>query len=214
MRILIVAPDGTGLDTIPEVRAIQTWHTVSTLTGRVTAQDIYRACQDTAFDVLHFATHGGPDGVALSDGEVFTPEDVAQVARLKDTAGVYFNSCETGVLASYVVRHGVRWAIAAEVRLLDAGAWKMPYSFYGALRNGHARDFVGAYILADSGDGDYSLIVSPTYLQECIALAALFRSQPAASIVLSRRMAISMVLFLLAASTLLAAAINYLAGNF
>lgn len=214
MRIIIIAPEQPGIDTIPEVRAIQSWHSVSTLSGRVTSQDIYRACQDTNFDVLHFATHGGPQGIALSDGELFTAEDVAQVARIHDTQGVFFNTCESGVLAAYAVRHGVKWAVSAETKLLENGAWKMPYSFYSALRNGNRRDFVGAYILADSGDGDYSLIVSPTYLQELIAMATMFRAQPAQSVILSRRMAATMVLFLLAASTLLAVVINYLAGNF
>ena len=60
MKILIVAPELSGVDAIAEVRRIQQWHDMAVLCGTVTVDDIYRAVQEKAYDVLHFATHGGP----------------------------------------------------------------------------------------------------------------------------------------------------------
>lgn len=190
MRVLIVAPDQGGLNTIPEVRLIQTWHHTSTLNGTVTAEDVYQAARETRFDIIHFATHGGPDGVALSGGALLTAEDIAQVARLKETPELFFNACSTGKLAAYSVRHGVRTAICAEVDILDNQAWKLPLAFYSTRRNGHANDPVGAYIMADSGDGDYALHISPLYVQDLQRAAATAATIPHAAGVLTRREAL------------------------
>jgi hypothetical protein len=181
VKILIIAPDLVGVDAITEVRRIQQWHDTVNLYGTVTADDIYRACEEKAFDVLHFATHGGPDGVRLSGGVLLDAEDIAQFLRLRETRGVFFSSCETGRLASYAVRHGATWAISSEVDLPDADAWKLAAAYYSHQRNGNARDFVGAYTLADGGDGDYALHVAPTYIQELQRAAAIAATIPHAA---------------------------------
>lgn len=181
MRVLVVAPDSPGIDAIPEVRRIQAWHDTSIYYGQVSAEDIFRACQEKAFDVIHFAAHGGPDGVGLSGGAVLTAEDIAQILRLRETRGVFFSSCSTGRLGAYCARHGATWAISSEIELPDAEAWKMAAAFYSHQRNGHSKDFVGAYTLADSGDGDYALHVSPDYVAELQRAAAVAASIPHAA---------------------------------
>lgn len=214
MRVLIVAPDQPGLNTIREVRLIQTWHHTSTLNGLVTAEDVFRACQETPFDIIHFATHGGPEGVLLSEGTILTAEDIAQVARLKETPELFFNACNTGRLASYTVRHGVRTAICAEIDIVDSGAWKLPLAFYSARRNGHAKDPVGAYILADSGDGDYSLAVSPAWIQYLQRNAVLATAgAPHGTLVLTRAEALRYLLLGLGLSTALSVLLSRLAGG-
>jgi len=184
VKILLVAPDLVGVDAINEARRISQWHDVVTLYGTVTADDIYRAVTEKAFDVLHFATHGGPDGVALSGGVVMDAETIAQYVRLREVRGVFFSACQTGRLASYCARHGAQWAISSEVDLPDREAWKMAAAFYSHQRNGHAKNFVGAYLLADSGDGDYALHVSPDYVAELQRAAA---SIPHAAATLTRQ---------------------------
>ena len=174
MKILIVAPELSGVDAIAEVRRVQQWHDVAVLYGTVTVDDIYRAVQEKAYDVLHFATHGGPEGLALSNGVILRAEDVAQFLRLRETTGVFFSACNTGRIASYCVRHGARWAVSAEIALPDADAWKLAAAFYSHQRNEHAKDFVGAYVLADSGDGDYALHISPEWVQELQRIAAAY----------------------------------------
>lgn len=214
VRVLIVAPDQPGLNTIREVRLIQTWHHTSTLNGTVTPEDVFRACQETPFDIIHFATHGGADGVLLSEGAIFTAEDIAQVARLKETPELFFNACSTGRLASYSVRHGVRTAICAEIDILESGAWKLPLAFYSARRNGHAKDPVGAYILADSGDGEYSLHISPDYvrdLQRAAAVAA--ATLPHTALSLTRSDALRWMLVVMVVNAALSLAITWLGGG-
>lgn len=213
VRVLIVAPDSPGINALPEVRLVQSWHHTSTLNGAVTAEDIFRACQETAFDIIHFAAHGGVDGVQLSGGALFSREDIAQVARLKETQELFFNSCTTGALASYAVRHGVRTAISAETELEDGDAWKLAGAFYSARRNGKAADPVGAYVIADAGDGDYALHVSPTYVQELQRAAALVVAQPHDTLVISRQLAVTFALGVLGASAVLSLLINMLAGR-
>ena len=212
MKILIVAPDMVGVDAINEVRRIQQWHDVATLYGTVTPDDIYRACQEKAFDVIHFATHGGPDGVALSGGMILSAEDVAQFLRLRETRGVFFSACQTGRLASYCVRHGATWAISSEIALSDSDAWKLAAAFYAHQRNGHSNDFVGAYTLADGGDGDYALHISPLYVQDLQRAAATAATIPHAAGVLTRREALAWSAGMAGAMMLLILLILRLAG--
>lgn len=214
MRILVVAPDMVGVDAINEVRRIQQWHDVATLYGTVTADDIYRTIQEKAFDVIHFATHGGAEGVQLSGGALLDAETIAQFVRLRESSGVFFSACATGRLAAYCVRHGARWAISSEVELLDAVAWKLAAAFYSHQRNGHTKDFVGAYLLADSGDGDYALHVSPMWVQELQRRAETAGSVPHTTPPLSRAEALWWGVGLALGSASLGAALTWMAGRY
>lgn len=214
MRILVVSPDVAGVDAIAEVRRLQMWHDISILNGNVSVEDVYRACQEKAFDVIHFAAHGGPDGVMLSNGVLLATNDIAQALRLRETKGLFLSACQTGRVASYCVSHGARWAISSEVNLADETAWKLAAAFYGHQRNGHSKDFVGAYLLADSGDGEYALHISPAWVQELQQTAAMAAAMPHNALPLTRREAIMWAGALLAASTALATLINLWAGRF
>jgi hypothetical protein len=203
VRILLVCPDIDGVNSIPEVRRIQAWHDCSTLYGTVTIEDVYRLCQEKQFDVIHFASHGGPDGIQLSNNIILTAEDIAQAVRLKETKGVFLNACNTGKVASYVVRHGALWAISSEIELNDADAWKLASAFYSHQRNGTAKDFVGAYLLADSGDGEYSLVLNPAWIQDLQRATIMASSPHTALATLTRTEAIRFGMLLVAASVVL-----------
>ena len=212
MRVLVVAPDQV-LDTIQEVRQIQRLHHVSVLNGTVTPQDVYQCARETAFAVIHFACHSGPDGVMLSNGVILPAEDIAQVARLKRTKTLFFNSCEAGKLAGYAVWHGVRYAVHCKVLLNDSEAWKMPLAFYESLQNGSGGAIMEAYRNANSGDGDYGIEVDPDYIISLEASpGAAAGVKPHAITVETWKIAV-MVLGLLAASGLLTLLINALAGR-
>lgn len=208
--MMIVAPGQSGLNTIPEVRMIQGWHHTSTLNGEVTAADVYQCARETAFDIIHFAAHSGPDGVELSGGAILTAEDIAQVARLKETPELFFNSCNSGRLAAYAVRHGVRTAICAEVDILDSQAWKLPLAYYSTRRNGHAGDPVGAYIMADSGDGEYSLHIAPEYVRDLERAAA---AAPVAQPAVSRAEMLRWLMFAVLAAVALSWVVLRLGGS-
>ena len=213
MRILIVAPDKPWINAVPEIRRIQARHDIAILYGAVTAEDVFRACQEKAFDVMHFASDSGPDGVRLSDGAIMPAEDIAQILRLRETRGVFFSSCNAGRLAAYCARHGATWAICSEVELNDVDAWKTAAAFYSHQANGHARDFVGAYTLADSGDGDYGLHVSPDYIAELQRAAALTTTLSHAGLTLTRAEMLRWAAALVVLSVVLSWAIMYFGGG-
>ena len=211
---MVISPDAAGIDSIVEVRRLQMGHDISILNGTVTIDDVYRACQEKAFDVLHFAAHGGPDGIMLSNGVLLTTSDIAQALRLRETKGLFLSACQTGRIGAYAVSHGAQWAISSEIMLPDETAWKLAAAFYGHQRNGHSKDFVGAYLLADSGDGEYALHISPTWVQELQRGAAVAAAIPHNALPLTRREAFMWAGALLAASTALATLVNLLAGRF
>lgn len=158
--------------------------------------------------MIHFATHAGPAGVQLSDGVIMDADAIATVARLRETGGVVYNTCEAACLANHNVRHGLTWALSADGEQLDDSAWRMVAAFYGAMRNGHSGDFVGAYILADSSDGMYGLRVNPLYLRDLQRTASVAAALPHGGLALSRRdLALWGAIALVASSSLTAAAV-------
>ncbi len=213
MRILLVCPDVPGVDAIAEVRQIQAWHDVAVLNGTVTVGDVYRALQEKTYDSVYFASHGGPQGIQLSNNIIMTAEDIAQACRQKEVNGVFFSACQTGRVASYCVRHGLVWAISSEVDLPDDTAWKLAAAFYGHQRNGHAKDFVGAYLLADSGDGEYALHISPMWVQEVQKAAAAATIAPHGALPITKQDLYRWGLFFLLASIVLSTILARLAGG-
>jgi hypothetical protein len=213
VRILIVAPDVAGIDAIAEVRQLQAWHDIAILHGSVTVGDVYRALQEKQYDSVYFASHGGPQGIQLSNNAIMTAEDIAQACRQKEVRGVFLSACTTGRLASYAVRHGLTWAISSEVELSDDAAWKLAAAFYGQQRNGHAKDFVGAYLMADSGDGEYALHISPTWVQDVQKAAAIATSSPHGALPITRQDLYRWGLFFLLASIVLSTILARLAGG-
>ena len=163
MRVLLVAPDQPGINGIAEVRAITSQHRVMVLNGPVSVADVYDAARHGRYDILHFAAHSHDRELDLSAGEVMTPEDVAQVGRNAGAKLIFFNSCRSGLLADYVIRHGVAFAIHSNIELPDDDAWKMPsvfYDFVAEQRDRNAVDYASAFEQADAGDGVYGLSVA------------------------------------------------------
>lgn len=213
MRVLVIAPEQTGLSALSEIRQIQRRHHMSVLDGVVTVEDIYLACRETSFDVIHFATHSGPDGVMLSNGVSMEQDGIASIARLKETSCLFFNSCNSSKLASYAVRHGVRYAVHTNIDIPDSDAWKAAVSFYESLQNGHGKDFIGAYVVADSGDGHYGLSVDPDYLVELQRAAAMSAAAPHNALPLTQAALVRWGLFFVAASVALSTLLARLAGG-
>lgn len=163
MRILLVAPNQPGLNSVPEIRALSDMHRVSVLNGTVTVADVYDAARHSPRDIIHFAAHSTPDAIQLSDG-VLSPEDVAQIARITGAKLVFFNSCLSARHAAYAVSHGVTYAISTTVEISDVDAWRTPLAFYEALAEQRDTigtiDYAAAFGQADSGNGNYALSVS------------------------------------------------------
>lgn len=169
VRILFIAPDAAGVDSQPEMRDISSRkHTqVTVLSGPVTARDIYVHARD-GYDILHFVAHGGEEGVGLSAGVVFSYQEVAQAARIASAKIVFFNSCETGKPASYVVHHGVLWAIFGNIQIPDATAWQHPNGFYSSLTDLSPATIVRSLRVADNASGDYGYTISLEHLLDLL----------------------------------------------
>ena len=169
VRILFVAPDDDKLDSQPEIRDISSRRhiQVTLLNGPVTARDIYTHARD-GFDVLHFVAHGGADGIQLSDRTQLSYQDIAQIARLAQARIIFFNSCETGKPASYVVHHGALWSIFGNIALDDASAWQHPIGFYNSLVDLEPQTVAKALRIADNASGDYGYTISLEYLLDLL----------------------------------------------
>lgn len=167
---MICAPESVELNTAFEIREIQQKHRITILSGVVTKSDVYRTCRSNAFDVLHFAGHGGAEGVLLSYGELLTPPEIGQLCRMSHTRLIFFNSCETGVPATYATRHGAEMAFFAIRKLPDEDAWKLPLVFYNSIADGANDEIITAFMVADGGEATYSLVVAPTFIQSMLTL--------------------------------------------
>jgi hypothetical protein len=193
------------------MRLIQRHHHVSILDGAVTVEDIYSCCQDTSFDIIHFASHSDGAGVSLSAGAILTAEEIAQICRLRETLCVVFNSCLSGRLAAYCVRHGLRYAVFMTEEMLDPDAWKLMVGFYDFLRTATINDIVSAFCRNDSGEGDYALGVDPDYvrgLQVTVEHVAAEVERP-----VTRADMVRYGLIIVVLSTLMTVLANFLAGG-
>ena len=167
MRVLLIVPTvQPAIDTVPEIRTITALHQVTVINGSVTIRELYQVAQRGNYEIIHFGTHGS----------TYTAEDILSIARVGGAHLVFLNACHTGRIASYLVAHGIPYAISTNVELSDTEAWKMPLAFYEYLvRQEHHGEVVShplAYGQADSGDGDYSLSVS---IERISTLAKLHR---------------------------------------
>lgn len=155
MKILLLVPDVTPrLDTVPEIRSLTSLHQVTVLSGSLSNRELYEAAQRGNYDIIHVGAHT----------DTFHRDDLLQVARVSNASLVLLNACVAGALASFLVAHGVPYVVATNIELKDNEAWKMPVAFYEYLaRQEHHQEIISfpkAFEKADTGDGDYSLLVS------------------------------------------------------
>ena len=181
MRVLLVAPDQHGVDAHPEVDLITSMHRVHLLQGTVPKQRLYNDVRTSQYDIIHFATHSTEEYLALSDGDQLTPEEIAQIARLCKAQLLFFNSCISGRMADYSVRHGLQYAVHTNVELEDEESWKMPLAFYRFLKDqieiGKVVNFVEAFMAADTGDGVYGLSISHSLVLNSITVLEEIRAE-------------------------------------
>lgn len=187
LRILLCVPTATDLNQISEIRELTTTHSVVVLNGNVSANDLYQQCKNQ-FDIIHFGGHGGPNGFQLSETEVLTPTDIAQLCRMAQCKILYLNACDMGQVAGYVSRHGgtrnhtPRYIIYSQIRLPDKEAWQRPLTFYSELRTQNTEslreaNIITAYQTADADGIMYNLLVSPTFLEALLIEIEALRHQ-------------------------------------
>lgn len=164
MKVLMISPSISGIDSEPEIDLITSMHRVRLLHGDVNRERVYNDVKGGSYDIIHFASHSTDEGVEISNGEILSASDIAQIAKIANASLLFFNSCESGKLADYAVSHGILYAIYTNVPLLDDGAWKMPMAFYKSMAEQYESDedidYFLAFSNADTREGVYGISLS------------------------------------------------------
>lgn len=182
MRILLVAPGVTNVNSIPEIRMITRAHRAHVLNGDVTVQDLYAAVTNDSFDCIHFATHmeddtSTLDEIILSDNERLDLNGATRIARMGKVKLVMFNVCLAARFAAYLVRNRVPVVIYTTVAIEDRSAWELPCAFYEECKRiegeSGSLDFRAIFDSIDNGDGKYSILVGGDYVIDIVQTAIL-----------------------------------------
>lgn len=123
MKILLIAPQNKDLPSIDaEIAAISSFHEVERVVGTVRDSDIRRAIEKGEYDTLWFATHGGIDGLVLSE-TVLSPEGVGQYVSTSGVRLCVLNTCASEDIAFSIIAGGdadMVFTISADVKDEDA----------------------------------------------------------------------------------------------
>lgn len=135
MRIAIFGT--TELQSFPELQDISRRHTVIPFLAE-SGEDLrawHNAMRQNHYDVLHFAAHveddarGWPTILRLGEASI-EMEDLVSMARLSGARLLFFNGCDSAMIANYVVRNGLPASIYTTAPLSDREAWKYPLMYY------------------------------------------------------------------------------------
>lgn len=132
IRMLLVAPERTGVSWSTEVELLGAVLHAVPLTGPVSSERLTRATSGERFTILHVVADGADEGVALSDG-LLGKERLAQIARHVRADLVFLNACRSAALGQYLACQGVPCVICYTVPVLDADALRMASYFYEEL---------------------------------------------------------------------------------
>jgi hypothetical protein len=133
MRVLVVAP-GSNIDNMADWVASARGHELTVLNGTVTTREALSAIASGRFQIVHFATHGCPTALEMSDGVI--PEhmlaDAFRAAGSVELA--ILGACESITLGARLymacVSKVVSWRVAVDDRV--AGVWAN--AFYSSLQ--------------------------------------------------------------------------------
>lgn len=132
MRVLLVAPR-TDLPLVDsEIQdVIRSGLEVTPLLGSVSSTDLLREIRAADYDCLWLATHGGPDGVQLSDGMMAASELVAVIRdRFKL---VFLNTCNSLLVAQLLQEEANASVICTLIGVPDRQAYQTGSLFATAL---------------------------------------------------------------------------------
>lgn len=123
MRVLLIAPTHVDLPSIDaEAAALSAFHEVERVVGTVRDSDIRQAIEKGKYDLLWWATHGGADGLLLSDS-VLSPEAIGQYVSTSGVSLCVLNTCASEEIAFKIIAGGdadMVFTISADVKDEDA----------------------------------------------------------------------------------------------
>jgi hypothetical protein len=164
-RVLLIAPQWKTFDSTSEAIAIIAHFPHELLRGNVTWQRVVDATDDEIFDIIHFASHMDIDGLALSENDVISPDQIARIATHTRAKLVYINTCHFPQGAQYLIDHGVPAVMASTVdKFAVKDAWQIATYFYNELaRNGY--NMHQAFNHAKPGDGSLMWLSNGNYIE-------------------------------------------------
>lgn len=150
MRIAIFAT--SELQTFPEYQDMARRHRVTPFLAESgdTLRDWHNELRHSTFDVLHFAGHIVNDDrdwpTRLVIGNVtMEMEDVVNLSRLSSAKMLFFNSCDSAMIANYAIHNGTPAAVYTTAPLADRDAWKFPLMMYETLARQEDEDVLIDY---------------------------------------------------------------------
>lgn len=157
MDVLLVAPLEAGAlpNAMMEIGEISNALRPQMLSGRVTAADIGHAMR-RPYDLVWFVTHGGPDGLLLSNGEIISVDRLVQYLR-RHRPAVFLNTCDGDQLALEINNATQAPVIYSRAPLDDEEAMVTGTLLAQALATGES--LTGAYHLSRPEDSqNYRMI--------------------------------------------------------
>lgn len=164
-RVLLIVPDA-GLGVLPEVDSMfDLGYSPQVVQGAVTRERIFQIIRSRSFDIIHYAGHAGPGGIALSDG-ILDGASLVQIAKSVNASLIFLNGCETIELGQMLVDEHVPVVICTLRSVADTMARETSQLFYRAYaQTGDARaaynmskpPVKGGYSILTNGASDVSL---------------------------------------------------------
>lgn len=160
MRILLVAPAQENLNLAVEINGVVNSHAheVHLLSGTVVEQDVERECSEGSYEILWFASHGGPEGIALSDGQMLTVEALVPYVRQSGAELVFINTCSSLELANNISQQTGADIICTIRNVPDRMAMRTGVSFSKQLAKGY--DYRSAYENSKPGNNRVYLYIT------------------------------------------------------
>ena len=153
MNILLVAPEHPDLPFMgAEVAAVSNQHDAVRLVGVVRDSDIAQAVQEGPYDLVWIASHGGDQGVLLSDG-MLSIAGVGQYLRTSGARLCFINTCDSENVALSIISSGAADMICTIGEVGDNDATRLGILLAGEL--GRSDDFYEAYLAVRPEGGKY-----------------------------------------------------------
>ncbi len=148
MKVLLVAPRTNLLLVDAEVqRVLRSGLDVTPLLGTVNHETLLDEIDESDYDTLWLATHGGPAGILLSD-DILSPSLLAPLVREKFSL-IVLNTCESIMVAQMLQNETDAEIIATVQTVPDREAFQTGALFARALAQ--TQDTAAAYNIARPG---------------------------------------------------------------
>lgn len=132
MKILVIAPQ-SNINNLGDWVATAQGNRLTVLNNTVTVREVLSTIANGRWQIVHFATHGCPTALRMSDGEI--PDHLlADAFRASGTVDlVVLGACASISLGAELYKAGVPRVVAWRVEVTDQAAIEWARTFYSSL---------------------------------------------------------------------------------